>query len=49
MKGIDTTHLDYLKMISSGKLRFNDSSLSRQYHLKSNGAKALAYETKEDT
>jgi NAD(P)H-nitrite reductase large subunit len=41
IKGIDAKHLDYLKIIPSGKLRFNDSSLSRQHHMKSNGAKAL--------
>ena len=49
IKGIDAKHLDYLKIIPSGKLRFNDSSLSRQHHMKSNGAKAPVCETKENT
>jgi NADPH-dependent 2,4-dienoyl-CoA reductase/sulfur reductase-like enzyme len=41
IKGIDAKHLDYLKIIPSGKLRFNDSSLSQQHHMKSNDGKAL--------
>jgi NAD(P)H-nitrite reductase large subunit len=45
-KGIDAKDLEYLKLISSGKLRFNDSPLFRQY-LKSDNVKGPVYDPEE--